>query len=501
MMLLYSNLTGPQRNDKEGPINEYDRAAGLCDWIQESDLGGSGWGLEGIVRMNAGFELIWCNFSSPSLRLIDHINVTAPLLPQEARNGITRGSAIITAEEPFMTPMGSITPLPLPTTLLNQRTAPAYPPNPYEWRKHREQEPYLNSQAYEWLRSATWHYGHSGSNSGESRVKLLTCGFMTFYDPTFEHLSQAKTKIERERLNLTELGTINLSSSDTDQDHILKSLSRRRRYHTLTSMPATEAAAFRAKAKRVLTNLNSPQTLHHSSSSSSPQPHCTGTDWYALTTTIVTRYSAPLLELSHLLSTPPNTNSSTSALILRTILHALLTPFFSYPSPSPSSSPPSSNPWSLDGQLAQETLSRCTFHYTRLHHSHPLNPEESLLRSSVEDVMRAICSTAISIFFPIERHFSTSASSPSSSQIRIWANQLRLLRAWLGWQDLDLDVQCEENCGVGQLCYVPMWPLQLPLRHGHGQYGVTGEEGEEGGKKGGERGVGKQEKRGREACR
>src|SRR3954454_14909170 len=32
--------------------------------------------------MNAGFEMIWCNFCSPSIRLLSHLNVTAQLLPE-----------------------------------------------------------------------------------------------------------------------------------------------------------------------------------------------------------------------------------------------------------------------------------------------------------------------------------------------------------------------------------------------------------------------------------
>src|SRR5271155_4270578 len=47
-----------------------------------NELGGLGWGVEGIVRMNAGFEMICCNFSSPSIRLLRHLNVAAPLLPE-----------------------------------------------------------------------------------------------------------------------------------------------------------------------------------------------------------------------------------------------------------------------------------------------------------------------------------------------------------------------------------------------------------------------------------
>lgn len=32
------------------------------------------------MRMNAGFEMSWCDFESDTLRLVEHMNVTAPLL-------------------------------------------------------------------------------------------------------------------------------------------------------------------------------------------------------------------------------------------------------------------------------------------------------------------------------------------------------------------------------------------------------------------------------------
>jgi hypothetical protein len=38
--------------------------------------------------MNAGFEMIWCNFSSPSIRLLSPLNMTAlPLLESLPRDG------------------------------------------------------------------------------------------------------------------------------------------------------------------------------------------------------------------------------------------------------------------------------------------------------------------------------------------------------------------------------------------------------------------------------
>ncbi|EQB45340.1 hypothetical protein CGLO_15803 [Colletotrichum gloeosporioides Cg-14] len=70
MLHLYGNVTGPDSGGGmwRGLEPEYERAMGLCDWLAERGLGGAG-GFEGVVRMNAGFEVIWCDFGSGSLRL------------------------------------------------------------------------------------------------------------------------------------------------------------------------------------------------------------------------------------------------------------------------------------------------------------------------------------------------------------------------------------------------------------------------------------------------
>jgi hypothetical protein len=88
MLHIFRNVTGPTHNNRTfGLFDEYVRAVGLCDWLFENKLGGVGWGFEGIVWMNAGFELIWCNFSSHSLRLISKLNATAPQLPLPSSKG------------------------------------------------------------------------------------------------------------------------------------------------------------------------------------------------------------------------------------------------------------------------------------------------------------------------------------------------------------------------------------------------------------------------------
>lgn len=96
------------------------------------------------MRMNAGFEMIWCDFESDTLRLVEHINVTAPLL---------HGPILEDVAEDEGTDIGSYLSL-LPTMIsLSQATQtnnpternPAMPPN---FRHDAAREPFIRSQGW-----------------------------------------------------------------------------------------------------------------------------------------------------------------------------------------------------------------------------------------------------------------------------------------------------------------------------------------------------------------
>ncbi|KAF7894501.1 uncharacterized protein EAF01_009952 [Botrytis porri] len=162
--------------------------------------------------MNAGFEMTWCDFESETLRLVEHLNVTAPLLPQNVPNKVTTRSPQSTHTEN-------------PTENL-----PAMPPN---FRRDSEREPFLRSQGWSWFTSAAAHYGSSGEGPGlgENRVKLLTCGILNYYSPKFESQAKARGLVERETLNLTSEGFWKGGLEDEDtRITALNALMRRRRY-------------------------------------------------------------------------------------------------------------------------------------------------------------------------------------------------------------------------------------------------------------------------------
>ncbi|KAF7959052.1 hypothetical protein EAE96_002569 [Botrytis aclada] len=473
MLHIYGNVTGPDPNGHFGPglVQEYDRARGLCSWVHERSLGGRGWGVEGFVRMNAGFEMIWCDFESETLRLVEHLNVTAPLLPQNTPEDMYE------KEEADLT---SYLPLPSITTRSPQSTHtknptenhPAMPPN---FRHDSEREPFLRSQGWGWFTSAATHYGSSGEGPGlgESRVKLLTCGILNYYSPKFESQAKARGLVERETLNLTSEG---FWRADTEDENArvtaLNALMRRRRFHTLDDISTDDAAIMKVDSERVLNNL-----LGQSS-------NCTGIDWTAMTNGIVQTYASPLAQLLQTLKTYPSVPPSNKTAerkwmtSIRDQTHSLLLPFLEYPSPT-------ENPsiWQRDSTLFQTTYSRCHYHHTRLLSPSLgiyLSPEEKTLKWAVEETQAGICTILIDLGFSIENIWNSTFNPPSpnpkatsfltphnQNEILRWIHGIQELKAWLGWTGEW--TSCDEKCATDEKCYIPMWPMlgrgNGPIRH------------------------------------
>ena len=297
MLQIWGNLSGPARPDNgwRGLWEEYARAIGLCDWLQDKELGGPGWGFEGIVRMNAGFEMIWCNFSSPSIRLISHLNVTAPLLPAQDEEEVS-------AKDEDYEPT-SYFPLPPSPTRSDKATDPSNPPQPpVMGREQWAREPFFPTQAWNWGASALAHYGSSanGPGLGEARVKITSCGFLSYYAP--EYLSQALPRAadEQKYLNLSKDGLWTGPGADGTREDALEALKRRRRLHTLEHVTIADAAIMRSNSERVLKDLLSPAPAN-----------CSGIDWSTITNDIVQTYAAPLFTFLKVLRQYPHSSNNT----------------------------------------------------------------------------------------------------------------------------------------------------------------------------------------------
>lgn len=476
MLFIYGNLTGPPNQDGwRGLFDEYSRATNICKWVQDRGLGGLGWGVEGVVRMNAGFEMIWCNFTSPSIRLMSKLNVTAPLLSGGSSqlendfsdSGDLENVGIDAVEDQ---PTSSYYPLPTPTHNPGRSTSPPDPPRPPNWRRESS-EPFLESQTWGWFESATWHYGSSamGQGRGETRVKPLTCGFLSFYSSYFTEQHLARSASEKKQLNLTADGYWAGPGTNGTRKYGLKELMIRRRNHVLHNITQSDASIMNHAAERTLRRLgyDDPNGFHNNFG-----PYCSGTDWSNVASDIVERYALRLRRLVSILDsgTQINTTNQTAlrewTIMLRHSTHAMLMPYLEYPAHPRRIT---DGIWSPSSSLAKKTLSRCQFHYTRLLAPDQipfLNPEEKLLKWGVEETLHNICRTVIEVGFSVEREWFRSFDAiPKDTRdldganlnthslqrnIIRWKEGVEELMSWLGW--VDQWTGCENKCRLDETC-------------------------------------------------
>lgn len=483
MLFIYGNVTGPHVDDGRrfrGLEDEYNRASGLCQWVQDKGLGGLGWGVEGIVRMNAGFEMIWCNFTSPSLRLLTKTNITAPLLRVGDDNDVSeysrydakfRETGVRASTPEYTNSSPGYYPLPTDTSPPDRSKGPPQPPMPPSWRSSG-QEPFLASQTWGWFESATWHYGFTGlgPGRGESRVKPLTCGFLTFYDPIFQEQEIERAVVERKKLNLTTDGLWIGPSTPNDRKTALEQLSRRKRYHSLGNISEIDAHVMNDAAERVLKSLNF-EISKRSSVDFSATNNCTGIDWTGVTNDIVQRYAPRLQQVNTVFDRRSSVDIKNSTAVktwfmgLRQHTHFLLMPYYEYPI-----EPADQGETSI---LQHQTLPRCQYQYTRLiapdFNTVQLTPEEALIMSSVEETLGNICLWIVNVGLAIEQEWLDRFDGHSSSrlitttsaslidQIISWQTGLEELMAWLGW--VDQWTYCKNGCAQDEVCFIPMWPM------------------------------------------
>ncbi|KAK1988637.1 hypothetical protein LZ30DRAFT_577736 [Colletotrichum cereale] len=456
MLHLYGNVSGPDNGDGRwrglGP--EYERAMGLCDWLLEKRLRGDGWGIEGVVRMNAGFEMIWCDFGGGGLRLVSKTNVTAPQTRKsKGKSGERGGDEAREVREKGGQGGKSPTsayPLPPHPTLTDRPVSPSRPPMPPNWRGITDpvdREPFLQSQGWGWFSAATWHYGSNGEGPGrgETRARVLGCGVASWYS---KGAWGSVMDEERERLNLTGEGYwVGGAEGVGDRAVALSELGRRRRLHHLEGATAGQAAKMRWETEVMLRD------------AVAGSGGCSGMDWVGTTGEIVQRTAGQLTTLERAAEFGGDWGNGTAVEEwlhrLRGQSHRFLVSFLEYPRRIDAGT------WEAAGALFSETYSLCRYRYTRLLVGVALSGREGELREAAEEVMGAVCGVLLEVGFGIEGAWYDLEEGRWRSGLRAraagWADAVRRLRAWVGWEG-EL-IRCGRVCGWDERCYIPMWPL------------------------------------------
>ncbi|KAG9235980.1 hypothetical protein BJ875DRAFT_373112 [Amylocarpus encephaloides] len=451
MLHIWGNVSGPPINSAQSLFyEEYARAAWLCDWLSAKGLRGPGWGYEGIVRMNAGFEMIWCDFNSPSIKLISHLNVTPPLLPKLVGRKNMAGEGAT-----------SYFPLPPSPTRTDKSNDPSNIPIPRGNGSELERNPFMKGRIWNWFASGADHYGSSGDGPGhgEVRVKVISCGFLSYYSPVFFTQARARADEEGKYLNLTKEGYWAGPGTTDWRSHSLDALTRRRRWHALDDISPAAATTMRHDLEKVLSD----------SLSESPAK-CSGIDWTIMSSEIIQTYAGPLkVYLATLMSSKGMTRGTGKRFeewltVVRDQTHSFLAPFLEYPEHV------DEDTWKRGSKLFNDTYSQCRFQYTRLLGLQGdlfLGPQEILLKWAVEEVLGVICSVLVEVGLSIEG-LSQSTFNPGhdedifnvqslQTEVARWTQGVEQLMAWLGWAGEW--TRCEEKCAWDEKCYIPMWPL------------------------------------------
>ncbi|KAF2687780.1 hypothetical protein K458DRAFT_294470, partial [Lentithecium fluviatile CBS 122367] len=425
---------------------EYFRARELCKWIVASGLGGKGWGYEGILQMNAGFELIWCDFESPSLDRASNLSVSVPR-PQMDKATFRRHRQLSEVQAPF-------------SGIDTSKDEGPHGPGMTD-----PQEPFRNTSNWFWFAAAAKRY------TGDSRIMLDPSGIFSFYEPGLHNQTRARIEGDIERLGLRSDGKWEARRSDplqsvfsTEQSERTKqlhALSTRRRYHQLTSVDKDDGVYMRNAVEERL------------KASISAEADSSGTDCHYIAKEIITRYTNELQTLLDYLRRVPKPYETHQTIEkwtfhVRHLTHWFLLPFFEYPPDPPYAKENLQKLFSVESPLANTTLERCVSQCAA-----NVLPESSstIFASAISETLHALCSTTLKIALDIEYHwFKYFDPKPPPSDIRTtdayyylilhtkeWEEDIQELIAWLGWAEQWSG--CKEKCGVGETCYLPMWPV------------------------------------------
>ena len=422
MLFLYGNTTGPPGKNSSADFlwDEYGRAEHLCAWLRDVSPGE---GIEGIVRMSTGFELIWCDFESPSLRLVSRFNVSVPLL------GYNRTSLLAQETDWGFSVADEEGDLPAP-----------------DWEIDWEHEPFIASQQWDWFTSASRSYSVDDlASAREPSIRLLDTEFVSLYSPVYQALQSRLNLFDRKHLNLTADGLWLGVSDGGSKRKAVEALGRRRARHSVGAISPREVARYREEMVQMVTRVTE-------------KDHYSDVSWSRTCDMITNNFSKRLLGFQQLLRHGlPRGHESPVEIkrglaLLRERAHALLMPFFDY---------------SLEIN-SQASLARCKGAYLpwSVQSDADIRLRRHFVGQAIEEVLESICSVLISAGTSIERmwleEFNGPIEHPSSKQLhrlragtRMWEDKIEELTAWLGWAPHWMG--CDRLCAwdVGTLYDLP----------------------------------------------
>lgn len=361
--------------------DEDQRALDLCELVKKL-------GIDGVVRMDAGFEVLVCDYHASRLQPLFVTNITVPGNMEEDPEGLPR--------DPNRQPprgFGNV---------------------------------FSEQGSYEWLRSASWHYGREGGLA-ENRVQLDICRMVSFYDP--ELTSLAKSHHGRLVGNYSFVNGWGF-----------------RKGHRLLDIQPDDVNRVRSWLQTI------------TSSTTSKENRCSGINWQAIFTTIHAQHGTRAREIGAAFEWKSGTEAERKAIITKVheLTHAILAPYLEY---IVSDSDKSLTP-------REQTIARCSTVYTAGMDLTTLGRSEVLLYHSLNIVTERLCTWEWDLFEWSEKHTTNYwGDQPGDAKISAWLNDEEVARyrqlsedtlSLIGW---DLWTKCDRQCMFDEICAIPTWPV------------------------------------------
>ncbi|KZT04743.1 uncharacterized protein LAESUDRAFT_682226 [Laetiporus sulphureus 93-53] len=192
-VLIYGEV--PHEEHWGGIASEWRRLADMCAWGKQYDI-------DGFIRMQASFEIMYCDFSK-GLELVSTINtVTGGVIfkdPQSYRGNLM---PLGTNDEKLESPSDHLD---------RPWTDPTPPPE--SW-KGSPPKPIVG----EVWHAGTWH----NAFPGDTRVHLDLSSMIIFYDPAFRSLIEPRRSHKREDHRLLNISKEDIAAAQMDVDHVLR---------------------------------------------------------------------------------------------------------------------------------------------------------------------------------------------------------------------------------------------------------------------------------------
>lgn len=366
----------------ESTYNDAGRANELCKFAQEIKV-------DGFVRMNAGFEILCCDYAESKIKSLYVTNVT---LPEKERRWDNKSLHHDPHRQP---PMGY---------------GNAFAEE-YDW---------------DWLRVGTWQYGghlKAGGGHQEKRVSLDLCGMVSFYNPALT--------------SLTDSHHGGLFGPDGFENGW-----GLRRGHRLLNVSRDDVESVRAWIKDSVQFKKAPSTFSRIQNLfSGEKRRCSGINWQALTEVIVDTHKERLMEVAKAFQDYGSILTSEETILrVQKLTHNNLAAYLEYPGTVAKSH--------AETRLA--TISRCSSLYTQ-NLPDTLNEQELLLKDSIHIVLENLCGVEWELFeWSDSLSLKLFRSEPESSedidaQIKRMGVKTTGLLSYIGW---DLWDGCPRKCAI-----------------------------------------------------